>query len=130
MRRYVVHDLVGGLREQIDDLSELPPFLEWAEAEYPGISDELMVRTFYDGREVAPSRWALEVVATLREPTQALVRVGRWRTEQALRLQRFGTGWPTLAAFSRQQTAATETLVPPATGSSEAALQRPHAMAS
>jgi hypothetical protein len=120
MRRYVVHDLRGGLREPLDDLSELPEFMEWAEAEYPGISGELMIRAFDGDREVAPSSWATDALGTLRE--SRVVRTGRWRSELALTVRGFGTGWSNVFWSFRPQIAATETPAPRGAGTGESRL--------
>lgn len=59
--QYLIHDLRGGLREVLNELDELPKFIEWAEKEYPGVSKELIVRTFDNGQEIGDSHWAKEI---------------------------------------------------------------------
>jgi len=123
MRRYVVHDLRDDLREPLDDLRDFPEWMEWAEDEYPGISKELMIRTFDDDREVRPSRWAEDVLGTLRETsTRGVVRSGRWRSEQTLTLQGFGRGWSNAFWSFRPQIDATGTLAPQGAGTGESRL--------
>lgn len=60
--QYLIHDLREGIREVLNELDELPKFIEWVEKEYPGISKELIVRTFDNGQEIGDSHWPKNLI--------------------------------------------------------------------